>query len=296
MRVVYFSFLMNAVGLALKAISLTTSSSSAVDAEFLHSLGDFIGSGLLALGAAIMFRKPTLKHPFGYGRTVYVLGLISTAIIGGFLFSVSLAQGVNQLKTMSAVKPSYQSLGSMALAAVLDIAILAWAVKEYMSFKSDPSVKGTLIENLADVVGDTAALIALTTLNPLADAYGALAISGILLISSLSLGWKYFNVLIGASAPKNVVGRAIKVALSLPYVIDVNDVKSLVIGPDEYVIIMQVEVPTNLSAAEMEELREEFRERLTEAEPRIKYLIVEFVTPKEPPASYEKLLREVIKL
>ncbi|MCD6324464.1 MAG: cation diffusion facilitator family transporter, partial [Desulfurococcales archaeon] len=240
MRVVYFSFLMNALGLALKALSLTTSTSSAVDAEFLHSLGDFIGSGLLAVGAAMMFRKPTLKHPFGYGRTVYVLGLISTAIVGGFLFSVSLAQGIDQLRTMSAVRPSDQSIMGMSVAAALDLGVLGWALKEYRHFSSDPSVKGTVIENLADSVGDVAALIALTTSNPLADAYGALTISGILLVSSASLGWKYFNVLIGTSAPKNVVGRAIKVALSLPYVIDVNDVKSLVIGPDEYVLIMQV--------------------------------------------------------
>jgi cation diffusion facilitator family transporter len=296
MKVVYFSFIMNAVGLALKALSMATSSSTAIDAEFLHSLGDFIGSGLLAIGAALMFRKPTLKHPFGFGRTVYVFGLISTAIVGGFLFSVSFAQGVTQLRELHAVGGSTASLASLLIAIVVDAGVLVWAAKEYRTSKEDPSIKGTVVENLSDVVGDAAALSALLTANPALDAYGAMIISGILLLSSTSLGYKYFNVLIGSSAPKNVVGRAIKVAVSIPYIIDVNDVKSLVIGPDEYLLIMQVEVPPNLSAGEIEEIRKELRERLLEVEPDIKYLIIEFVTPKEPPATFKRLLREVIKL
>jgi len=296
MKVIYFSFLMNSVALALKAVSMVTSSSIAVDAEFLHALGDFIGSGLLAVGALVMYKKPTLKYPFGFGRSIYVFGLISTAIVGGFLFALSFTQGVNQLMTVNPVSSSLTSITTLSVAALADIAVLIWAIKEYRVSSEDPSVKGTLVENISDAVGDATALMALMTLNPMFDAYGALTISGILLVSSISLGYKYFNVLIGASAPRNVVGRAIKVAVSLPHVIDVNEVKSLVLGPSEYLIIMQVEIPPNLSAEKIEELRNELRDRLVEAEPLIKYLIVEFVTPKAPPHSFKKLLKDVIKL
>ncbi len=296
MKVIYFSFLMNSVALALKAVSVLTSSSSAVDAEFLHALGDFIGSGLLAIGVLVMYKKPTLKYPFGYGRSIYVFGLISAAIVGGFLFALSFTQGVKQLRAFNPISSSATSITTLSIATSADLLVLMWAVKEYWVSSEDPSVKGTLVENIADAVGDTAALMALATLNPRFDAYGALTISGILLISSISLGYKYFNVLIGASAPRNVVGRAIKIAVSLPYVIDVNDVKSLVLGPSEYLIIMQVEIPPNLSAGSIEELRNELRDKLLEAEPSIKYLMVEFVTPKAPPHSFKKLLKDVIKL
>ncbi len=296
MKVIYFSFLMNSVALALKAISVITSSSTAVNAEFLHALGDFIGSGLLAVGALVMYKKPTLKYPFGFGRSISVCGLISTAIVGGFLFALSFTQGVNQLRSVNPVSSSLTSVTTLSVAAIADVAVLVWAIKEYRVSSEDPSVKGTLVENISDAVGDATALMALMTLNPMFDAYGALTISGILLISSISLGYKYFNVLIGASAPRNVVGRAIKVAVSLPHVIDVNEVKSLVLGPSEYLIIMQVEIPPNLSAEKIEELRNELRDRLMEAEPSIKYLIVEFVTPKAPPHSFKKLLKDVIKL
>lgn len=296
MRVIYASFIMNAVALLLKAITMYTSNSSAVNAEFMHALGDFVGSGLLALGVLIMSRKPSIRYPFGFGRSIYVFGLISAAIVGGFLSSISMTQGLMKLYTLQPVESSVESEASLILATIADLLVLTWALREFRLVPEDPSVKGTIVENVADGFGDVAALIALITKNPFVDAYGALIISGILLLSAVNLGHKYFNVLIGRAAPKNVVGRAIKVAVSLPLVIDVNDVKSLVIGPNEYLLIMQVEVPPDLSAEEIEELRNELKERLMVAEPNIKYLIVEFVTPKEPPASFKKLLTEIISL
>ncbi|RLG79275.1 MAG: hypothetical protein DRO10_00575 [Thermoprotei archaeon] len=296
MRVVYASLFLNGVALALKAYSVSVSTSASVDAEFLHGLGDFVNSALLATGLMFMYRKPSIKFPFGWGRTIYVFGLLSAAILGGFLFSLSLMKGLTQLRTMEDVVSSQPAIVALLLALATDMAVLIWALIESRKYSEDPSVVGTVVENLADGVGDLTALMSLVFLNPLIDAYGAFIISGILLFSSLNLGLKYFHVLIGGAAPKNVVGRAIKVAVSLPHVIDVNEVKSLVVAPDEYLLIMEIEVSPDLSTEILEDLRNELSERLKEAEPRIKYLIVEFRTPREPPASFKKLLDDLIRL
>ena len=296
MRVVYASFALNAAALVLKLASVLTSDSAAVNAEFLHALGDFVGSGLLALGVAISSRAPSLKYPFGYGRSTYVFGLLSASVIGGFLFTLSLLEGVRRITTREVVVGSFNAAVFLLVATAADLSVLAWALKNYPAHGENPALKGTIIENIVDTVGNVAALTALLTLNPLIDAYGAFVISAILLVSSINLGYKYFNVLIGRSAPKNVIGRAIKVAVSIPYIVDVNDVKSLIIGPDSYLLIMQLEVPPTLSAEDIQRARDELREKLTRAEPRIKYLIAEFVTPRDPPSTFRKLLSEVIKL
>ncbi|MCD6278479.1 MAG: cation diffusion facilitator family transporter [Desulfurococcales archaeon] len=296
MRVVYTSFALNALALVLKLATMLTSNSAAVNAEFLHALGDFIGSGLLALGVAISTKAPSIKYPFGYGRSTYIFGLLSASVIGGFLFTLSLLEGVNRITTREVVVSSSSALALLLTAAAADLAVLAWALWKYPAHGENPALKGTVIENLVDTVGNVAALTALLTLNPLIDAHGAFVISAILLVSSLNLGYKYFNVLIGRSAPKNVVGRAIKIAVSIPYIVDVNDVKSLIIGPNDYLLIMQLEVPPNLSAEDIQKARSELTDKLTRAEPRIKYLIAEFVTPRDPPGTFRKLLSEVIKL
>jgi len=296
LRVIYVSFMLNAITLVLKLVSVLTSDSAAVTAEFMHALGDFIGSGLLALGTAVSSRAPSLKYPFGFGRSIYVFGLLSSSIIGGFLFTLSLIEGARKLATVGEVTGSFEALLPLSLATVADIAVLAWVMKGYGVRGENPDIKGVLVENAVDTVGNVAALAALLTLNPLIDAYGAFLISAILLVSSINLGYRYFNVLVGRSAPKDVIGRAIKVAVSVPYVVDVNDVKSLIVGPDSYLLIMQLEVPPNTSVEEVQKARDELMEKLAIAEPRIKYLIAEFVIPKDPPGTFKKLLSDIIKL
>jgi len=296
MRVIYVSLVLNAVALALKTYAVLHSASSAIDAEFLHTLGDFIGSALLAVGAAVMFRRPSIRYPFGFGRTPYVLGLISSSIIGGFLFTISLMAGVSRLTHGGEVVVTPSAVATLFIALATDASVLAWALMEFRRFREDPAVRGTVVENLSDVVGDVTAITSALTLNALIDACGAFIISAILLFSAVVLGNKYFNVLIGRSAPKNVVGRAIKVAVATPGVVDVNDVKSLVVGPDQYLLIMEVEADPDASVEELEEIRRELREKLLEAEPRIKYLIVEFTPPKAPPSTFKELMRRIVKL
>ncbi len=296
MRVIYVSLALNAFALALKTYAVLHSTSSAIDAEFLHTVGDFVGSALLAIGAYLMFRRPSIKYPFGFGRSPYVLGLISTSIIGGFLFTLSLTAGINRLMGGGTVTASKGAMASLIIALITDALVLAWALREYRIYREDPAVRGTIVENLSDVVGDVTAITSAATANYLADAYGAFIISAILLLSAICLGYKYFNVLIGRSAPRNVIGRAIKVAVATPGVIDVNDVKSLVIGPDQYLLILEVEADPEASVEELEGIRKELREKLLSVEPRIKYLIIEFTTPKAPPSTFKELMRRVIKL
>ncbi|PUA32817.1 MAG: hypothetical protein B7O98_05105 [Zestosphaera tikiterensis] len=296
MRAVYISFVLNLIILILKVIAFTQSKSSAVDAEFLHALGNAVGSGMLVLGLILMNRRPSFRYPFGFGRGIYVAGLISASIVGGFLFSISLFTGLNQLKSLESVYVTQESLLAVAAATFMDFSMFVWAFHEFRKGMNDPSTRNTLVENLTDCVGDVIAVAALTTVNPLLDAVGALIIAAILLISSISLGFKYAEVLIGRSAPKNVLGRAVKVVLSDPRVVDVNDVKSLVIGPNQYLLLIQVEVPENLSVEEINAVREELVSRITSAEQSVKHVVIEFYKPTEPPKTFKEVLKDIITL
>lgn len=296
MRAVHASFTLNLVSLILKLASALNATSVAVNAEFLHSLGDTIGSGLLVFGLSISKRSPSLRYPFGFGRAIYVFGLIASAILGGFLFAITSISGIQQLISMNDVSSSTLSITSLTTALMLDLAVLSWSLIEFRKMPRDPASRGTLVENLSDTVGEFAALISLITNNPWIDGMGALIVSAILLTSSVLLSYRYFEVLVGKSAPKNVVGRVVKIVLSDPRVIDVNDVKSLFIGPDEYLIVLQIEVPETTSVDEIDTIRKELSERIREGLPEVKHVIIEFQKPTSPPMSFKKILKEVITL
>lgn len=296
MRAVHASFTLNLVSLILKLASAANATSVAVNAEFLHSLGDTIGSGLLVLGLSVSKKSPSMRYPFGFGRAIYVFGLITSAILGGFLFAITSISGIQQLTLLNEVSSSTLSVASLTTALILDLAVLSWSLVESRKMPRDPASRGTLVENLADAVGEFAALISLITSNPRIDGIGALVVSAILLSSSILLSYRYFEVLVGKSAPKNVVGRAVKIALSEPRIIDVNDVKSLFIGPEEYLIVLQVEVPETTSVEEIDDIRKELNERIREGLPEIKHVIIEFQRPTSPSMSFKKILKEIITL
>ncbi|MEM1665350.1 MAG: cation diffusion facilitator family transporter [Zestosphaera sp.] len=296
MRAVHASFTLNLASLMLKLASALNATSVAVNAEFLHSLGDTIGSGLLVFGLSISKKSPSARYPFGFGRAIYVFGLIASAILGGFLFAITSTSGVQQLILMEEVSSSTLSVTSLTLAFILDLAVLSWSLIELRKMPKDPASRGALVENLSDSVGELAALISLTTGNPWIDGVGALIVSAILLSSSALLSYRYFEVLVGKSAPRNVVGRAVKIVLSDPRIVDVNDVKSLFIGPDEYLIVLQVEVSETTSVEEVDSIRRELSERIREGLPEVKHVIIEFHKPISPPMSFKKILKEIITL
>ena len=296
MRAVHASFTLNLASLILKLTSVLNATSVAVHAEFLHSLGDTVGSGLLVLGLSVSKRSPSTRYPFGFGRAIYVFGLIASAVLGGFLFAITSTSGIQQLLIMEEVSSSTLSVASLTTALILDLAVLSWSLIEFRKTPGDPASRGTLVENLADTVGGLAALISLVTGNPRIDGAGALVVSGILLSSSVLLSYRYFEVLVGKSAPKNIVGRAVKIVLSDPRIVDVNDVKSLFIGPDEYLIVLQVEVPETTSVEEIDSMRKELSERIREGLPEVKHVIIEFQKPTSPPMSFKKVLKEIITL
>ncbi|MEM2277766.1 MAG: cation diffusion facilitator family transporter [Zestosphaera sp.] len=296
MRAVHASFTLNLASLMLKLASALNATSVAVNAEFLHSLGDTIGSGLLVFGLSISKKSPSARYPFGFGRAIYVFGLITSAILGGFLFAITSTSGVQQLILMEEVSSSTLSVTSLTLAFILDLAVLSWSLIELRKMPKDPASRGALVENLSDSVGELAALISLTTGNPWIDGVGALIVSAILLSSSVLLSYRYFEVLVGKSAPRNVVGRAVKIVLSDPRIVDVNDVKSLFIGPDEYLIVLQVEVSETTSVEEVDSIRRELSERIREGLPEVKHVIIEFHKPTSPPMSFKKILKEIITL
>lgn len=296
MRAIYISTAMNVAALALKAAAVTMSGSAAVDAEFLHALGDLAGSSLIALGAYIAAtRAPSMRFPFGLGRVVYVLSLIASTLIAGFLAALATVAGLEKLTTSSPVIAGNAPAALLA-AMALDAAVLYLGTRESRREVFDPSTRWVLIENSMDLLGNAAALTSLALLNPAIDACASFAIAALLAVSSALLAYRSFLVLVGVSAPRNVVGRLIKVAASHPDVVDVDDVRTMVIEPGKYLAIMKVEFREGTTVDRIEEAKREIAEAVRSVEPGVEYLVVEAVPPEGEATTFLELLSRLMGL
>jgi len=295
LRPVYFGLAVNVVLVLLKYFASANSISASINASLLHSLADLTVSGLIALGVAIQRLRPSLRYPFGFGRAVYVTGFAAVVIAVAYLLLGAISEGFNRLAN-PVLEVTETSRHLMYISLTLNSAVLADAVRESRRAGKHPALAAAVAENLADTLGDLAAIVAISSGNPDVDGYGAFAVAAVIAVSSASLGYRYVVTLLGISAPRDVIGRVVKVALSDPRVLDVNSVRSLVLEPSRYLVLLQLEVDPSTKLSELEEIRSYITESVKHSAPSVGELVIEFTAPKEPKRSFLELLREAVKL
>lgn len=102
-----FSFFVSISNILMNLAAALITGSAVLLAKMLQALFDGISSALLYFGYRHSRRRPNSKHPFGYGREVFFWVLISSVIIGGLTGTLSIMNGVNQLKNSQQLEATY---------------------------------------------------------------------------------------------------------------------------------------------------------------------------------------------
>jgi len=291
LRAIQATFASDVVAFMLKLLASLSSTSVAVRVEVLSALGNMVNSGLLTLGLSMSGRKQSAKYPFGFGRAIYIYGLISASVVGGILFTSSLYAGLTALNTLNGIEVGSAGLIAISIATAVDSITFIWAYLEKRRGLEDPASLGSLVENGINVLEDLVVVLVFITGLWFIDVAASFIISGLILVSSFALGYNYFTVLIGRSAPKEVEARIVKIALSNPYITDVNDVRTLVIGPNQYLAIVEAEVDQSVDMSVVEEVRRSIVEVVRNTIPEVVYMVIYFTTPKKPEKSYIDILK-----
>lgn len=295
---VFLVFIFNLTTLILKIIAYLTSVSSAVLSDMLNDLADTIGSSLLLLGVYFIKRgvRNRLYYPFGISRATYIFGLISVSVIGGVLFAIAFSQGMSTLVYRRDPIPSPISLKSVTISLIVNIVATSYTIAYYRAYrKTDPSVLGSFIDSFTDTLGNIIVIAALMIKSYLIDGIGSLLIAGVLLISSITIGYRYFLLLIGRSPPKEDLLRILNAILTTPGVYDVNELKSIMLTEDEYIVIAEVEIDHDMRVTMTEKVSQEIENRVRAAVPKVRFFAVEFVARRNEPATYRKLFELIRK-
>ena len=91
---------LNVLLFAGKFLAGTLSGSIAITADAFNNLSDGLSCMISIVGFKVSNREPDEKHPFGYGRTEYIAGLIVSFIIllvGFVFFKTSLDRIIHQI-------------------------------------------------------------------------------------------------------------------------------------------------------------------------------------------------------
>lgn len=252
-RAVNIAITSNLVIFAAKAFASSSSGSSALLAEAVHSLADIGNQLLLRLGIAKAAKKPTAEYPYGYMKDKFVFSLISAVGVFCIGAGASMINGLTALGNVDHDVGNFD-MGFQVLAVSFLVEGFSFAVavntvqkgaqaegltlSDYLNSGRNPAAVAVMAEDGAAVLGVTIAatstyLVKLTDWQAW-DGLGSILVGVLLACVALFLIQRNRSVLIGRSMSLADYNLVMGYLLSDPVVNTIYDAKSEEIGPGVY--------------------------------------------------------------
>ncbi|MFJ3585201.1 cation diffusion facilitator family transporter [Streptomyces sp. NPDC090127] len=273
---------------AAKAVAGIVSGSSAMLSEAAHSVADTVTEVML-LTALKRSEKPADEdHPLGYANERYVWAMLAAVatFVGGAVFSFY--DGIHTLVQGEEVGDPLLSYIVLAVAFVLESFSLRTGVRQvrgeaerarapfgrYLRLTPDTTVKAVVMEDSAALAGLLLAAGGLLgvelTGDSVWDGVASILIGALLVYVAWVLGRSNAELLIGRPVPRRMRAEIREELLSVPHIIDVLDLTTLIQGPQEVMIAAKVDFRDVSSAEQVEWACEEAEQQLRERFPAIR--------------------------
>jgi zinc transporter 9 len=268
----------NVVIAGSKLAAFLHSGSSAMMAEFVHSVVDCGNQSLLLIGLWDSGKMADRKHTYGYGKSIYFWALVSA--LGTFFLGagVSMTQAIPELMHPSVHEITWVVWAVLGFSLTVDGYVFTKTlleVRDQMPKGStlwnhvwkmrDPATLAILLEDGAACLGIVMALggIGLTQAfdMPVFDALAGVGISGLLAGMGIVLVRVNHRFLLGQAVDQDVIKGIEKILLGRRSIDQIYSVQSQWTGPETFSYKAEVDFDgTFLAAKLMPRYQEEFAE------------------------------------
>ncbi len=260
-----------ALGTAKVVLGMAVSSSALV-AEGAHSVIDFVSSGITYLGIRVAQRKPTERHPYGWGNAEVIAGLIVTIFVG--LAGVQIVrEGITAL-----FRGEHTASINLLSLAVMGVSVLSNEILARLKIKVGREQESLALiadgkHSRVDVFSSAAALlgIGLARFFPVADSVTALLVGLFIVYETIELGKEVGENLLDVAdleAEKQIKKICKREQVNLV------DIKTRKIGSLTYAEL-EVQLPEEVKVGRANDLVIDLQRKLIEQIPSLEYVTVQ---------------------
>jgi cation diffusion facilitator family transporter len=279
---------------AAKLVGALVSGSKALLAEAGHSLADCLNEAFLLIALWRSRRPATSRHPFGFGKEQFFWALLAAVAIFVTGAVVAVTEGVRALVAgehrLSDVPLAFAIL---AIAALADGASMFRVVAQlraearragstllgHIRRTTDPTARTVLLEDGAGLLGVALAAVGLglhqLTGDPRWDAAASIAVGAVLVGIAFEIGRDSKSLLLGEGAYPAEVAALRAVFASHEDVVDLVDMLTMRLGPDDLLVAAHIDLADDLSGAEVELLADSIERELTAAVPTVSQVFLD---------------------
>ena len=259
-----FGIITNLILGIIKFVIGSISHSVSIMADAVNNISDTATSILTIVGFKLSSKKPDKKHPYGYARYEYVAGLVIAILM--------LMMGISFVKEsiVNIFNPQEIIINEITYV-VLVIAILGKIIQMlvYLDFSkaiSSNTLKTTAIETRNDVISTVAILISMiimTIFEVNIDAFLGIAVSGLIVYSSINMIKEVLEPIIGIVPTEERVKEITEKILSYEYVEGIHDLVIHNYGVHNDFVSVHVEIKADMDIMKahdlMDNIEKEFR-------------------------------------
>ncbi len=287
-RAVIFALIGNFIIFVIKLIVSFITTSSAMLAEAIHSLADCFNQVFLLIGDVRSKRPATERHSFGFSREVFFWSLLVAVLLFfvGALFSVY--EGVHKLLHPEELREIYWIFIVLIISIAIEAKTFSIAFKEFRKKSSKPILKAIeestdtnllviLLEDFAALTGLTI-VMATTVISiffPVFDAIGSILVGVLLAAISYKMAIEIKRFIIGESIPREKRVLIKQILHDYKLVEHVNRLRTMVVGNDQYMVIISVDIEDDATGYYTEDILDEIKQRIVREIPEVKEVYVD---------------------
>lgn len=239
------------------------SNSIAIVLDAVNNLSDALSSIITIIGTKLAGKKPSKKHPLGYGRIEYLSAMIVAAIV----LYAGITAFVESFKKI--IHPQTADYSTITLIIVASAVIVKFLLGRYVSRQGKKANSGSLIASGKDASFDAilsfsvflSAIIYLQWGIRL-EAWVGIVISVIIIKSGLKMLEETLDEILGKRIEKEFQDEIKKTICEEDNVFGAYDLILHNYGPDRYIGSVHVEIPDNMTADEIDLLERQITQKI----------------------------------
>ena len=299
-KAVVAALLANTCIAVAKFVGFFFTRSSSMLAEAIHSVADAGNQALLLLGVRRAAKRPSAKHPFGYGRERYFWSFIVALVIFTLGAGFAVYEGIDKVRHPHEIKGLWWAVGILGTGILLESVSFRTAIREarplrgrmtwwrFIRRSRSPELPVVLLEDLGALAGLVVALVAVVlahvTGNAIWDGIGTLCIGALLGVIAVLLAIELQSLLIGEGALPEHRRELLEAASNAPGVRRVIHLRTQHLGPEELLVALKAEFDPGLDMAGIAAAINAAEARLRAAVPiaQVIYIEPDLLAQKDP--------------
>ena len=282
---IYAALIGNLLIAATKGVAATITGSSAMLSEAVHSAVDTGNAMLLLYGLKRAAKPPDQRHPYGYGRELYFWCFVVAILVFALGAGISIWEGVRHLRDPEPITRPWINYVVLGLAFLFESGSWYFGWKAFAASRrggsfwasvtdsKDPTTFMVLFEDSAALLGIVIAAVgtflSVQLGDPRIDGAASIVIGIVLALVAVVLGRESKELLIGERASPELSAAIRATALEESCVIEVVDVITSQLAPNQVIATMGIVIDDDLRVVEVEQLIARIEQEIRTRHPQL---------------------------